>query len=75
MALSAVCAVMVMKIAIGEIEEPHIVQAKRKAGLAGGRTRTKTLSKERRSELARKAARARWERARILPRIRGASLA
>ena len=56
------CAIMTAKIATGEIEEPQIDQAKRKAGIVGGRARTKALTKERRREIARKAASARWDR-------------
>ena len=36
------CAVMVGKIATGEIEEPEVDQAKRKAGIAGGLARSKS---------------------------------
>ena len=54
------CAVMVGKIATGEIEESHVDQAKRKAGSAGGLARSKSLTKEKRKEIAQKAAASRW---------------
>lgn len=47
-------AVMVMRIATGQIEEP------KPGSSAGGRARAKALTPERRSEIARKAAKARW---------------
>lgn len=54
-------AVMVAKIATGEVEEgPDGKENSRKGGKAGGRARAKTLSPERRSEIAKKAARTRW---------------
>ena len=57
------CAVMVAKIATGEIEE-DLPSKKRIGGLVGGRARTVALTPERRSELARRAANARWRRTR-----------
>ena len=54
------CAVMVGKIATGEIEDPEIDQAKRKAGVAGGLARSRSLTKEKRKEIAQKAAAGRW---------------
>lgn len=54
------CAVIVAKIATGEIEEDLPTAHKRKAGRAGAASRTNGLSPERRSEIARNAARARW---------------
>ena len=52
------CAVMVAKIATGEIEESYVkVKPKRRNG---GVSRAKNLTPERRSEIARKAALARW---------------
>lgn len=55
-------AVHVAKIATGEIEETTYTQpAKRKGGIAGGRARATALTSERRSEIARQAANARWE--------------
>ena len=57
-------AVMVAKIATGEIEE-ITDDGKNKAavelGRKGGHARAKTLSKERRSEIAKKAAANRWK--------------
>ena len=55
------CAIMVAKIATGEIEvdQPRI-PGRRKSGLAGGSARAESLTGERRSEIAKKAANARW---------------
>ena len=53
------CAVTVAKIATGEIEDP-LPSATRNGGLKGGKARAKTLTPERRSEIARQAALARW---------------
>ena len=50
------CAVMVAKIATGEIQDPKPEQRN------GGLARARALTPERRSEIARKAARARWDR-------------
>ena len=64
-------AVMVMKIATGEIEEsapplepknPAAVAAGRLGGAKGGPARAKKLSPRQRSMAARKAAKARWGR-------------
>ena len=59
-------AVMVAKIATGEIEEStRTDNGKDKAavelGRKGGRARAQKMSPERRREIARKAAKARWE--------------
>ena len=54
------CAMMTMKIATGEIEEPYVNQAQRAGGIKGGAARSKALTKERRKEIAQKAAAARW---------------
>ena len=51
---------MTMKIATGEIEEPYVNQAQRAGGIKGGAARSKALTKERRKEIAQKAAAARW---------------
>ncbi len=59
-ASTVACAMMTMKIATGEIEEPHVNQAKRAGGIKGGAARSKALTKERRKEIAQKAAAARW---------------
>lgn len=57
-------AVMVGKIATGEIEEPTEDDGKNKAaqelGRLGGQARAKALTKKQRSEIARKAAAKRW---------------
>lgn len=57
-------AVMVAKIATGEIEEPTEADGKDKAaqalGRKGGKARAEKMSPERRSEIARKAAAKRW---------------
>ena len=52
------CAVHVMKIATGEIEEELEAKPSRKAN--GGRARAASMTPEERKELARKAAWARW---------------
>lgn len=50
-----------VKEATGEREEPSTAQKNgRKGGLNGGKARADKLSPEKRSEIARKAARARW---------------
>lgn len=55
-------AVRIAKIATGEIEETELKQpAKRKSGLAGAKARAEKMTAEERSEVARKAANARWE--------------
>ena len=58
------CAVTVAKIAIGEVQEKTkpTVPARAGGGHIGGRKRAKQLSATRRSEIAKKAAEARWER-------------
>ncbi len=59
-------AVKVMQIATGEIEEDLDDDGKNKAavelGRKGGAARAKKLTKEQRSEIARKAAAARWSK-------------
>ena len=52
-------AVLVMKIATGEIEEKETAAPKR---AKGGRARARVLSPEQRSEIARVAASARWKK-------------
>lgn len=57
------CAVMVAKIATGEIEDTKRDPGKeyaRKGGLKGGKGRAAKLSPEQRKEIAAKAARERW---------------
>ncbi len=56
-------AVKVMKIATGEIEEAEDgKEYARKGGKKGGMARAKALTPERRSEIARLAAEARWKK-------------
>ncbi len=58
-------AVMVAKIATGEIEDEVTDDGKNRAaqelGRLGGQARAKKLSKKRRAEIAKKAAAKRWE--------------
>jgi len=59
------CAVHVMRIATGEIEEDLEGTSKRqpgraRSGKAGGKARAAALSPERRSEIAKTAGEARW---------------
>ena len=59
------CAVTVAKIATSEITEtpgPARMPSKRAGGTVGGKARAKALSAERRTEIARAGAVARWER-------------
>ena len=62
-------AVKVMKIATGEIQEDIDDDGKNKAaqelGRKGGKARSEKLSKKRRSEIAKKAAKARWGKKRL----------
>jgi hypothetical protein len=59
---------LIADIATGEVEDPPADAGKnplavvsgRKGGLSGGRARAEKLSPEKRSEIARKAAAARW---------------
>ena len=53
------CAMTVAKIATGEIDD-ETVSRRRNGGLKGGKARAESLSPERRSEIARNAAAARW---------------
>lgn len=58
-------AVHVMRIATGEIEDTKADPGKeyaRKGGLKGGKARAKSLSPERRAEIAQQAAQKRWGR-------------
>jgi hypothetical protein len=58
-------AVKIMRIATGEVEDEKRDAAKehmRRGGLAGGKARAKTLPAEKRSEIAKKGAEARWRR-------------
>lgn len=55
------CAVMVAKIATGEIaEELHKPSGRVRSGKAGAEARAKNLTSEERSAIARKAAAGRW---------------
>ena len=55
-------AVHIARIATGEAQETTLKQpAKRASGLAGAKARQENTTKEERSEIARKAALARWE--------------
>ena len=54
------CAVHVMKVATGEIED-KLPSARRNGGLKGGPARAKVLTPERRSEIARKARQAQFK--------------
>lgn len=47
---------------VSRAKDPAAVALGRKGGLKGGKARAKKLSAERRSEIARKAAAARWQR-------------
>ena len=63
-------AVHVMRIATGEIEDttgteakdPAAVELGRRGGLKGGKARSDKMSSERRADIARKAAQARWSK-------------
>lgn len=58
-------AVKVMRIATGEGEEdlsPEVKSAAAELGSRGGRARAASLSKKKRAEIARKAAKSRWTR-------------
>jgi len=56
------CAVKVAKIATGEIaEDTTKKEYTRKAGIIGGKARAEKLSPQKRKEIAKKAATARWQ--------------
>jgi len=56
------CAVKVAKIATGEIEdERYTAPGRRRSGQAGAQARSAALAGEARSEIARRAASARWK--------------
>ncbi len=48
---------------IGDAKDPAAVSLGRRGGLKGGAARAKALTKKRRSEIASKAAKARWKKA------------
>ena len=55
------CAVKIAKIAIGEAEDTKLkYPAKHNSGVAGAKARNASLSKAERTEIAKKAAQARW---------------
>jgi len=55
------CAVMVAKIATGEIDDTQsTAPGRRRSGQAGAQARAEKLTDEERREIARKAAAARW---------------
>ncbi|MCY4183464.1 MAG: RNA-binding protein [Gammaproteobacteria bacterium] len=53
-------AVRVMRIATGEERETHASAGQREGGRKGGKARAEGMSAERRREIAKKAASARW---------------
>ena len=53
-------AVHMMRVATGEADETYVNEGKRKGGRKGGEARAKTVSAERRSEIAKEGATARW---------------
>lgn len=55
------CAIMVAKIATGEIEDtPGVAPGRRRSGAAGAKARAEKLTSEERRGIAKKAAAARW---------------
>ena len=55
------CAVKVMRVATGEIEETPVRKSGRvRSGRAGAKARAERLTKDQRREIAKKAAAARW---------------
>jgi hypothetical protein len=57
------CAIKVAKIATGEIaEDTTKKEYTRKAGLIGGKARAEKLSANKRKDIAKKAAQARWSK-------------
>jgi hypothetical protein len=55
-------AASIVEQAAAQGKDPLAVELGRRGGLKGGKARAEKLSKKRRSEIARKAARARWGR-------------
>ena len=53
-------AVHVMRVATGEVEEEYVDLGKRRGGKNGGPARAAALTPEKRREIAKKAAAARW---------------
>ncbi len=56
-------AVHVMRIATGEEEDSVTAEHARNAGLKGAKVRSASLAPERRAAIAKKAAKARWQKA------------
>jgi len=56
------CAVMVAKIATGEVEDDMSSAARMRRASSGGKARKEKLSGETRTEIAKKAADARWKK-------------
>ena len=55
-------AMLIGRIATGEVEDaPSKAPGRSKGGKAGGKSRAERLSPEKRAEIARKAAKSRWE--------------
>jgi hypothetical protein len=55
------CAVMVGRLATGEIEEfPTVTSGRHRSGLAGAKARAEKLTKEERVKIAKTAAATRW---------------
>lgn len=52
----------IVRIASGEVEDTPKKEGHAKAGKAGGRSRASSLSADRRTEIARKAAEIRWRK-------------
>ena len=53
-------ALLVGRIATGEAEEIHVNAGQRKGGEKGGKARAASMSAERRRQIAKKGAKARW---------------
>jgi hypothetical protein len=68
-------AVHVMRIATGEVEDNPAPEHARKGGLAGGKARAKSLSPERRRQIAKKGAGLPLEKGIMTPLSPGALLA
>lgn len=54
-------AVLVGRIATGEVEETTVNEARQRGGLAGGAARAEKLNSEQRVAIAKKAAEVRWK--------------
>ena len=54
-------AVHVMRVATGEAEESYVKPKQSEGGQKGGKARAEGMTAERRSEIAKKAAAARWK--------------